>query len=120
MFTVEDVVRGTQGALVGGDLGVPVSGVSIDTRTLPVGTAFFAIQGATDGHRHLRDAMARGAACLVVHALPDDLPATVAVGLVGEATQALGRLAGHSPGRLTRPLAAGSRAHGQAPPKQRV
>ena len=23
MFTVEDVVRGTQGALVGGDLGVP-------------------------------------------------------------------------------------------------
>src|SRR5262249_683623 len=56
MFTVEDVVRGSQGALVGGDLGVPVSGVSIDTRTLGVGAAFFAIHGENDGHRYLRDA----------------------------------------------------------------
>ena len=53
MFTVEDVVRGTKGALVGGDLGVPVSEVSIDTRTLPVGAAFFAILGLTDGLRHV-------------------------------------------------------------------
>ena len=103
MFTVEDVVRGTQGALVGGDLGVPVSEVSIDTRTLPVGAAFFAIQGQTDGHRHLKDAMARGAACLVVHALPDDLPATVAVVLVDETTKALGRLAAYHRARFTCP-----------------
>src|SRR4030095_14937132 len=72
MFTVEDVVRGTQGALVGGDLGIPVSGVPSDTRTLGGATAFFAIQGETDGHRFLKDAVARGAACLVVHALSDD------------------------------------------------
>ena len=32
--TIEDVVRGTRGALIGGDLGVPVAGVSIDSRTL--------------------------------------------------------------------------------------
>mgnify|MGYP003485454580 FL=1 len=82
MFSVEDVVRGTQGALIGGDLAIPVSGVSIDTRTLGVGDAFFAIQGQTDGHRHLKDAVARGAACLVVHALPDDVPTTLPVVLV--------------------------------------
>ena len=90
MFTVEDVVRGTQGALVGGDLGVPVSGVSIDTRTLPVGAAFFAIKGQNDGHHYLKDATTRGAACLVVHTLPDDLPATVAVVLVGVARAGAG------------------------------
>ena len=43
--TIRDVVRGTQGALVGGDLSVPVAGVSIDSRTLNVGDVFFAIRG---------------------------------------------------------------------------
>ena len=36
-FTVQEIVRATQGALVVGDLGVPVTGVSIDSRTLGVG-----------------------------------------------------------------------------------
>ena len=118
MFTVEDVVRGTKGALVGGDLGVPVSEVSIDTRTLPVGAAFFAIQGQTDGHRHLKDAMARGAACLVVHALPDDLPATVAVVLVDETTKALGRLAAYHRARFTLPVAAVTGSNGKTTTKE--
>ena len=75
-FTVQDIVRATQGALVAGDLGVPVTGVSIDSRSLGVGEAFFAIRGhRLDGHAFLADAAARGAACLVVHALPDDVPA---------------------------------------------
>jgi murE/murF fusion protein len=114
----EDVVRGTQGALVGGDLGVPVSGVSIDTRTLPVGTAFFAIQGQNDGHRFLTDAVARGAACLVVHALPDDLPATVAVVLVDETTRALGRLAAYHRARFTLPVAAVTGSNGKTTTKE--
>jgi UDP-N-acetylmuramoyl-tripeptide--D-alanyl-D-alanine ligase len=118
MFTVEDVVRGTQGALVGGDLGVPVSGVSIDTRTLLVGAAFFAIQGQQDGHRFLKDAMARGAACLVVHALPDDLPATVAVVLVDETTKALGRLAAYHRARFTLPVAAVTGSNGKTTTKE--
>ena len=118
MFTVEDVVRGTQGALVGGDLGVPVSEVSIDTRTLPVGAAFFAIQGQNDGHRYLKDAMARGAACLVVHALPDDLPATVAVVLVDETTKALGRLAAYHRARFTLPVAAVTGSNGKTTTKE--
>ena len=66
IFTVGDIVRGTQGALVGGDLGVPVAGVSIDTRTLAVGAVFFAIVGHDrDGHAFLDDATAHGAACLI-------------------------------------------------------
>ena len=59
-FTVQDIVRATQGALVAGDLGIPVTGVSIDSRSLGVGEAFFAIHGhRLDGHAFLADAAAR-------------------------------------------------------------
>jgi UDP-N-acetylmuramoyl-tripeptide--D-alanyl-D-alanine ligase len=118
MFSVEDVVRGTQGALIGGDLAIPVSGVSIDTRTLGVGDAFFAIQGQTDGHRHLKDAVARGAACLVVHALPDDVPATLPVVLVDETTRALGRFAAYHRARFTVPVAAVTGSNGKTTTKE--
>src|SRR5881397_2864955 len=114
-LTVEDVVRGTQGALVGGDLGVPVRGVSIDSRTLTVGEVFFAIRGhQLDGHAYLGDVAARGASCVVVHALPDDLPASVPAVLVDDTTRALGRFAAHHRARFTLPVPAatgsGSRA----------
>ena len=82
-FTVQDIVRATQGALVGGDLAVPVTGVSIDSRSIGVGEAFFAIKGhRLDGHAYLSDAAARGSACLVVHELPDDVPPNVPLVLV--------------------------------------
>jgi UDP-N-acetylmuramoyl-tripeptide--D-alanyl-D-alanine ligase len=93
-FTVQDIVRATHGALVTGDLSVPVTGVSIDSRTLIVGDAFFAIVGhRLDGHAFLGEAAGRGAACAIVHALPDDVPANVPTVLVEDTTRALGRLA---------------------------
>ena len=95
-FTVQDIVRATQGALVAGDLGVPITGVSIDSRSLGVGEAFFAIHGyRLDGHAFLADAASRGAACLVVHTLPDDVPANVPLVLVEDTTRALGLLAAY-------------------------
>ena len=67
-FTIEDIVRGTRGALLGGDLGIAVGGISIDSRSLAVGEVFFAVRGERlDGHVFLRDAVGRGAACLVIH-----------------------------------------------------
>ncbi|HSB40520.1 MAG TPA: UDP-N-acetylmuramoyl-tripeptide--D-alanyl-D-alanine ligase [Methylomirabilota bacterium] len=118
-LSVEDVVRGTQGALVAGDLGVPVAGVSIDSRTLAIGEAFFAIQGPNrDGHGFLRDAAARGAACLVVHNLPDDLPPSVPAILVDDTTRALGRLAAYHRGRFTGPVAAVTGSNGKTTTKE--
>ncbi|MCI0546658.1 MAG: UDP-N-acetylmuramoyl-tripeptide--D-alanyl-D-alanine ligase, partial [Candidatus Rokubacteria bacterium] len=118
-FTIEDVVRGTQGALVGGDLGVLVSGVSIDSRSLAVGEAFFAIHGhRLDGHAFLRDAVGRGAACLVVDALSDDLPPGVPVVLVDETTRALGRLARWHRARFAVPVAAVTGSNGKTTTKE--
>jgi UDP-N-acetylmuramoyl-tripeptide--D-alanyl-D-alanine ligase len=118
-FTVEDVVRGTGGALVGGDLGVRTAGVSIDSRALGVGDVFFAIRGHhLDGHAYLGDAAARGASCLVVHALPDDLPSSVAIVLVDDTTRALGRLAAYHRTRFTLPVAAVTGSNGKTTTKE--
>ncbi len=107
-FTIEDIVRGTRGALLGGDLGIAVAGISIDSRSLGVGEVFFAVRGERqDGHGFLRDAVGRGAACLVIHAVPDDLPPGAPVVLVDETTKALGRLGAWHRQRFTIPVAAG-------------
>jgi UDP-N-acetylmuramoyl-tripeptide--D-alanyl-D-alanine ligase len=106
-FSMQELVRATEGALVSGDLGVPVAGVSIDSRTLQVGEAFFAIVGhRLDGHAYLGDAAARGAACVVVHTLPDEPPANVPLVLVEDTTRALGRLAAWHRSRFSVPVVA--------------
>jgi UDP-N-acetylmuramoyl-tripeptide--D-alanyl-D-alanine ligase len=118
-FTVQDIVRASQGALVAGDLGIPVAGVSIDSRSLAVGEAFFAIQGhRLDGHAFLAEAAARGAACLVVHALPDDVPSNVPLVLVEETTQALGKLGAWHRARFAIPVVAVTGSNGKTTTKE--
>lgn len=55
-------------AATGGTMAVPfdATGVSIDTRTLVPGDLFVALTGTTDGHAHVADALARGAAGVLV------------------------------------------------------
>ena len=64
----------------GGTMPVPfdAAGVSIDTRTLQPGDLFVALVGDRDGHAHVADALARGAAGAMVHrtdTLPEGAPA---------------------------------------------
>jgi UDP-N-acetylmuramoyl-tripeptide--D-alanyl-D-alanine ligase len=118
-FTIEDIVRGTRGALLGGDLGIAVAGISIDSRTLRVGEVFFAVRGERqDGHAFLRDAVGRGAACLLIHSVPDDLPPAVPVVLVDETTKALGRLGAWNRRRFTVPVAAVTGSNGKTTTKE--
>jgi UDP-N-acetylmuramoyl-tripeptide--D-alanyl-D-alanine ligase len=118
---VQDIASATGGALVAGDLGVSVTGVSIDSRTLDVGDAFFAIAGHQhDGHRYVADAAARGASCLVVHALPDDPPATVSLVLVDDTTRALGRFAARHRQRHAIPLVAVTGSNGKTTTKELI
>jgi UDP-N-acetylmuramoyl-tripeptide--D-alanyl-D-alanine ligase len=67
-------------AITGGALlrqsGRPVRGAAVDSRLVEPGNLFVAIAGErTDGHRFLGQAVARGAAALLVAREPDDLPA---------------------------------------------
>ena len=120
-FTVQDIVRATRGALVAGDLGVPVTGVSIDSRALGVGEAFFAIRGhRLDGHAFLADAAGRGAACLVVDTLHDDAPANVPLVLVEDTTKALGLLAAYHRARFSIPLVAVTGSNGKTTTKELI
>ena len=67
LWTPDALEAATAGRLVGA--AKPVSGASIDTRTLKPGDLFFAIRGDTrDGHDFVRDALSRGAAAAVVSA----------------------------------------------------
>ncbi|HXG04966.1 MAG TPA: UDP-N-acetylmuramoyl-tripeptide--D-alanyl-D-alanine ligase [Candidatus Binatia bacterium] len=120
-FTVQDIVRATQGALVTGDLAVPVSGVGIDSRTLGVGEAFFAIKGhRLDGHDFVAEAASRGAACLVVHHVPDPIPAGIPVVLVEDTTRALGRLAAFHRQRFALPVVAVTGSNGKTTTKEMI
>jgi UDP-N-acetylmuramoyl-tripeptide--D-alanyl-D-alanine ligase len=118
-FTVQEIVRATQGALVVGDLGVPVTGVSIDSRTLGVGEAFFAIVGhRLDGHEFIADAASRGAACVVAQTVPDHVPSGVPLVLVEDTTRALGRLAAAHRAKFSLPVAAITGSNGKTTTKE--
>ena len=67
--------------------GFPISGISIDTRTVKPGDLFVALQGARDGHDFVAEALAKGAAgALVSRPMPGN------VLLVEDTLAALGRL----------------------------
>ena len=60
-LTAADVADACQGRLVRGDPGAPISGFSIDTRTLALADLFFAIRGERfDGHQFVASALAKG------------------------------------------------------------
>ncbi len=69
LWTRDDLVAATGGVLT---TPVAASGVSIDTRTLRPGDLFVALVGENgDGHAHVADALARGAAGAMVHGVLD-------------------------------------------------
>ncbi len=89
-----DLVRAaTGGRLVAGAAERVFDGVSIDSRALQPGALFVAIRGERDGHDFIADAIARGAAGLLVSTPPRDAgeAAVVLVPDTLEALQALGR-----------------------------
>ena len=96
LLTVEEVARATSGGFVVRGHGVAeLTGVSIDSRTLRPGELFVAIVGPRlDGHDFVAEAVARGAAAILVQR-EISLPPGVDVLRVGDTTAALGRLASH-------------------------
>ena len=77
------------------------TGVSIDTRTLQPGDLFVALQtGHGDGHEHVADALAHGAAGAMVHR-QHDLPDDAALVVVGDTLAGLTALGAYARKRFT-------------------
>ena len=82
LWTVEAMAQ-AMGASRGGALPASISGISIDSRSVGSGEAFFAIKGdARDGHEFVSTALANGAGLAVVaaekrDAFPKDAPLLV-------------------------------------------
>jgi UDP-N-acetylmuramoyl-tripeptide--D-alanyl-D-alanine ligase len=95
-WTVDEVVRALGVEPSGAAAGVDAfTAVSTDTRSIPEGSLFVALQGASfDAHDFLAQAAERGAAGLVVSRVPDDAP-SIPRFVVDDTRAALGRLGRH-------------------------
>lgn len=94
MFTVNDILRATNGTLISGDLKGKVSGVSIDSRSIRKSDLFVAIKGERlDGHDFVKQVSRKGVRVFVVHQsvyVPDRRATVIKV---DDTTKALGHLA---------------------------
>jgi UDP-N-acetylmuramoyl-tripeptide--D-alanyl-D-alanine ligase len=93
LWTLGEIVAATGGSCLG-DATMPVTGLSIDSRSLGQGEGFVAIRGPNrDGHSFVEAALASGAACAIVdRSFPaGDEERLVRVGDTLEALNALGR-----------------------------
>lgn len=94
LWTLGDMAAAMGGALVASPTD-PISGFSIDTRSLKTGDAFVALTGeANDGHAYVAEALKKGAAvAIVAQSKRAALPAEGRFLLVDEPLAALNRLA---------------------------
>ena len=93
LWTLGEIVAATRVTCLGA-AGLPVSGLSIDSRTIAPGEGFVAIRGPNrDGHAFVTAALERGASCAIVDKSfpPGDEEKLVRVGDTLEALNDLGR-----------------------------
>ncbi len=90
------------------------TGLSTDTRAILPGQLFVAIRGDQfDGHEFLQDAARAGAGAAMVHRMPRDIPAGLAVLRVADTRRALGDLASAHRSRLTATVIAVAGSNGK-------
>jgi UDP-N-acetylmuramoyl-tripeptide--D-alanyl-D-alanine ligase len=119
-LAIADVVRWTGGALVAGAAERECRGVSIDSRRVAKDQLFVAIRGPRhDAHGFLADAVAAGAAGLLVErGAARPAAGSCAVVEVDDTTRALGALAAGHRGRFAGPLIAITGSNGKTTTKE--
>jgi UDP-N-acetylmuramoyl-L-alanyl-D-glutamate--2,6-diaminopimelate ligase len=107
-MTLAELLRAYPTARASGSVNVPVSGLSHDSRAVAAGDAFFAMPGSrTDGNRHAREALAKGAVAVISELAAPPPPATTSGTWVqvADAAEAMARCAdaffAHPSGALT-------------------
>ncbi|MBR4126003.1 MAG: UDP-N-acetylmuramoyl-L-alanyl-D-glutamate--2,6-diaminopimelate ligase [Alphaproteobacteria bacterium] len=90
LWTAEEIARATNGKAA---KDFEIDGLSIDTRTIKKGELFIALKGEkSDGHDHAAEALAKGAAGVLVSRLPDGVSGNQAI-VVADTMKALEAMA---------------------------
>lgn len=77
-----------------GNIDLPVSGLSFDSRTVEPGHCFIALKGTrTDGHQYIDTAITKGATCIVCEEYPNILKPDITYIRVDSTSTVLGHLA---------------------------
>jgi UDP-N-acetylmuramyl-tripeptide synthetase len=77
-MTLAELLRAVTARRVAGKLDAPISGLRHDSREVVAGDLFFALPGSrTDGNRHAKQAMERGAAAVISELEPPPPPAVM-------------------------------------------
>ena len=116
-----EILEATGGGEVGGtQVGESFSTFHTDSREVKPGGLFFALRGADlDGHEFVADAVARGAAAVVVERKSDILPGVVEV-VVPDTWKALFALASHALHRVQPLVVAVTGSNGKTSTKEMV
>ncbi len=120
-FSTSDLANWTGGRLQSGDPTASFAGLSIDSRTVEAGMLFVAIRGPHhDGHHHLAEAAAKGAAGALIEAGQDlpELPSDWPLVAVPDTTLGLGDLAAGHRKSFVGPLVAITGSSGKTTTKE--
>ncbi len=121
MLSLREAAVLIAGAQIVGDVETSFTGVSTDSRAVQPGSLFVALQGEKfDGHDFLSDAVAQGAAAVMVQADKSGLANQIALPVlqVADTRQALGQLAQGWRRKFTLPLVAVVGSNGKTTVKE--
>ena len=122
MFTIEEIIQAVSARVVCPGRSRKVRSVSIDSRTTRPASVFIAVIGTRcDGHAFIKDAVAKGAACVIVqkgHFFNSRACAGVWVLEVADTTKALGDVARFHRNRFSIPVIAVTGSNGKTTTKE--
>lgn len=93
---LSELIKGVDLKSATGNLDIEISNVASDSRKVTPGTLFIAIRGLkTNGHFYIKDALAKGAAALIIEKMPDDiaLPFATTIITVHDSRKAIAQVA---------------------------
>ncbi|MCG2712364.1 MAG: UDP-N-acetylmuramoyl-tripeptide--D-alanyl-D-alanine ligase [Candidatus Omnitrophica bacterium] len=127
MFTIDEIIKATNGRLLSGSLDLRFSGISIDSRTVKKAELFIAIRGARfDGHDFLDKARENQAHALLLDEewVQDkgDLPRRLGLPVIAveNTVAALGNIAGFHRRRFNIPVVAVTGSNGKTSTKEMI